>query len=152
MDLILKGRCIILENYANLMTSILTAAKKADEDYLNEIYAVIDNRKFFSSAISRKQNGFIATTTKDNMLIVQLNILGKPEVNSYPLSGIKKVKLSGPSLIGTYRVKMTFEIEKKKKKCSFTAAKNVHALGLIKQENNLEKLICELRKWSDTLM
>lgn len=122
------------------MQSVLGMLKNPDEDIKNPIYARVKRTKFFTAASTQYEEGFIASTTGYNLFIVQFDIFNKPQVSNYPLMCLKKAKVT-TFIAGTNFIKLIFEIEGKKKKVEFSAAKKVYNTDLYEQKENLEGLI-----------
>ena len=122
------------------MQSIFVMLKNPDEEIKNPIYARVKRTKFFTTASTQYEDGFVASTSGYDLIIVQFDIFGKSQVSRYPLMSLKKVKVT-PFIVGTCTIKLTFLIEGKKKKVGFAAAKKVYTTDLDSQEENLEGLI-----------
>ena len=125
---------------SEVMLTALEDHKNPDENIMYPIYARVKRMKFFTLSMNQQEDGFISATTRDNLLTVQFNIFGKPQVTNYPLSSLEKVRIK-PFVFGTYFIVLVFRIDGRKRKLEFTAAENVYRTDLEYQQENLAKLM-----------
>lgn len=122
------------------MLTALEDHKNPDENIMYPIYARVKRMKFLTLSMNQQEDGFISATTRDNLLTVQFNVFGKPQVTNYPLSSLEKVRIK-PFVFGTYFIVLVFRIDGRKRKLEFTAAENVYRTDLEYQQENLAKLM-----------
>ena len=130
------------------MYNVLETFKEDDEKIVCPIYARIKRMRFFTLSVNQYEEGFAAVTTKDNFIMIQFGMFKKNYVTYYPLSCLVKYKAT-PFIAGTYMVKLIFNIDGKKKKVEFTAAKKVINADLVQQEENLEGLISTFKRFTE---
>lgn len=129
------------------MHSTLLPMLEADEEYQHPVYSLFSTGNIFYSATTF---GFMATTNHQRLLVAHFKLTGIPQGNcAYSLQSLQSVKISKALLTPIHSIKLRFNIDGKMEKIDCTITQKVPRSDLDYQEQNLENLIAELRKWGN---
>lgn len=130
---------------------MLSALDQCGCGYIYPVYCNILDKGSFLSTNLNIHYGFLAITDRNELFVVDYNLLKEKTVSCYPAASFKSIKISKVPLLGSYNV--TVDIlpafpGDKRRIYKYTIGSKILGSDFDEQGQNLQGIINVLKSWS----
>lgn len=135
-----------LKSYNKLMNQTLENMRRPNEEHLCRVYGIYWREVAFGILPTKMSEMFAAITSGGELVLFYYDRFMRPVERILPLSAATKLKIKGPSALGTFKISMKLKVNGKKERVDMQIASAVIDADLDDQPKNVDRFIRELRR------